>query len=72
MGSTSAWVRHWHDWKPKVALRIMLDHYRGITVATDAPIECRDPWLIVSVNKLPLDVRSLSLAPACRSRSPRS
>jgi hypothetical protein len=38
MGSTSAWVRHWHDWKPKVALRIMLDHYRGITVATDAPV----------------------------------
>ena len=42
----------------KVALRIMLDRYRGITVATDAPVEYRNPWLMVSVNKLPLDVRA--------------
>ena len=42
----------------KVALRIMLDRYRDITVATDAPVEYRNPWLMVSVNKLPLDVRA--------------
>jgi cytochrome P450 len=41
-----------------VALRIMLDRYRDITVAPDAPVEYRDPWLMVSVNKLPLDVRA--------------
>src|SRR3954454_4386053 len=42
----------------KVALRIMLDRYRDITVAMDAPVEYRNPWLMVSVNKLPLDVRA--------------
>jgi cytochrome P450 len=42
----------------KVALRIMLARYRDITVATDAPVEYRNPWLMVSVNKLPLDVRA--------------
>ena len=42
----------------KVALRIMLDRYRGITVATDAPVEYRNPWLMVSANKLPLDVQA--------------
>jgi cytochrome P450 len=42
----------------KVALRIMLDRYRDITVATDAPVEYRNPWLMVSVNKLPLDLRA--------------
>jgi hypothetical protein len=36
----------------------MLDRYRGITVATDAPVEYRNPWLMVSVNKLPLDVQA--------------
>jgi cytochrome P450 len=42
----------------KVALRIMLDRYRDITVATDTPVEYRNPWLMVSVNKLPLDVQA--------------
>jgi cytochrome P450 len=42
----------------KVALRIMLERYRDIAVATDAPVEFRNPWLMVSVNKLPLDVRA--------------
>jgi cytochrome P450 len=42
----------------KVALRIMLARYRDIAVATDAPVEYRNPWLMVSVNKLPLDVRA--------------
>ena len=42
----------------KIALKIMLDRYRDITVATDTPVEYRNPWLMVSVNKLPLDVRA--------------
>ena len=42
----------------KIALQILLDRYRDITVAADAPVEYRDPWLMVSVNKLPLDVRA--------------
>jgi cytochrome P450 len=42
----------------RVALRIMFDRYRDITVATDAPVDYRSPWLMVSVNKLPLDVRA--------------
>ena len=42
----------------KVALRIMLDRYRDITVASDTPVEYRNPWLMVSVNKLPLDVQA--------------
>jgi cytochrome P450 len=42
----------------KIALKIMLDRYRDITVASDTPVEYRNPWLMVSVNKLPLDVRA--------------
>ena len=41
----------------KVALN-HADRYRGITVATDTPVEYRNPWLMVSVNKLPLDVQA--------------
>jgi predicted amidohydrolase YtcJ len=41
-----------------VALRTLLDRYRTVAVATDAPVEYRNPWLMVSVNKLPLDVRA--------------
>ncbi|GAA4959217.1 hypothetical protein [Actinoplanes utahensis] len=39
-----------------MALRFLLDRYRDIA-ATDAPIEHRNPWMTVSVDKLPLDVR---------------
>jgi cytochrome P450 len=42
----------------RIALKIMLDRYRDITVASDTPVEYRNPWLMVSVNKLPLDVRA--------------
>ena len=42
----------------RVALRIMLERYPDIAVAADAPPEFRNPWLMVSVNKLPLDVRA--------------
>jgi cytochrome P450 len=41
-----------------IALRILLERYREIRVATDAPVEHRNPWVMVSVNKLPLEVRA--------------
>ncbi|MEV6346501.1 cytochrome P450 [Actinoplanes sp. NPDC051851] len=40
----------------KVALRILLERYGDITVAADEPVVHRNPWLMVSVNRLPLDV----------------
>ncbi|GII25828.1 cytochrome P450 [Planosporangium mesophilum] len=41
----------------KIALGILLERYREIRVATDAPVEHRNPWVMVSVSKLPLEVR---------------
>jgi cytochrome P450 len=40
----------------RVALGILLQRYRDISIATDAPVEHRNPWMMVSVTKLPLDV----------------
>ncbi|WP_433789494.1 cytochrome P450 [Actinoplanes sp. CA-252034] len=40
----------------RVALRILLDRYRDITVV--APVEERNPWVMMSVNRLLLEVRS--------------
>ncbi|MFC4066432.1 cytochrome P450 [Actinoplanes subglobosus] len=40
----------------RVALRILLDRYRDIAVAE--PIEERNPWIMVSINRLPLEVRA--------------
>jgi cytochrome P450 len=42
----------------KIALGILLQRYRDIAVATNAPVEHRNPWMMVSVTKLPLDVRA--------------
>jgi cytochrome P450 len=41
----------------KVALEILLRRYREIAVASDAPVEHRNPWVMVSLVKLPLEVR---------------
>ncbi|SQD97262.1 Peroxidase [Parafrankia sp. Ea1.12] len=41
----------------RTALGILLDRYPDIAVAADVPVEHRDPWAMVSVNSLPLDVR---------------
>ncbi|MEX5633461.1 cytochrome P450 [Parafrankia sp. FMc2] len=41
----------------RIALGLLLARFRDIQVATDAPVEQRDPWTMVSLNKLPLDVR---------------
>ncbi|GAB1691190.1 cytochrome P450 [Krasilnikovia sp. M28-CT-15] len=42
----------------RVALGIMLQRYRGISIAPDEPVEERNPWLMVSVHRLPLDLRA--------------
>ena len=41
----------------KVAWRILFDRYREISVATDVPVEHVNPWVMVSVTKLPVRVR---------------
>jgi cytochrome P450 len=41
----------------RIALGILLERYRDISVAGDAPVEHRNPWVMVSVTKLPLQVR---------------
>ena len=41
----------------RIALGILLERYREICVASDAPVEHRNPWVMVSVTKLPLQVR---------------
>ncbi|GAA1820458.1 cytochrome P450 [Planosporangium flavigriseum] len=40
----------------KVALEILFRRYRDIAVAGDAPVEYRNPWVMISVTKLPLEV----------------
>ncbi|MDT3442896.1 MULTISPECIES: cytochrome P450 [unclassified Pseudofrankia] len=40
-----------------IALGILLDRYRDIAVATDPPVRHRDPWTMVGVARLPLEVR---------------
>jgi cytochrome P450 len=41
-----------------IALRIVLERYRDIAVASDVPVEHRNPWVMVAATKLPLEVRS--------------
>ncbi len=41
----------------KIALRLLLARYPDITLPTDAPAEHRNPFIMVSVNRLPIDVR---------------
>ncbi|GAA0434490.1 cytochrome P450 [Actinoplanes capillaceus] len=41
----------------RVALGIMFQRYADISVAADEPVEEVNPWLMTSVNRLPLDLR---------------
>ncbi|HKR51848.1 MAG TPA: cytochrome P450 [Pseudonocardiaceae bacterium] len=43
----------------RVALRLLLGRYRDIEVATDEPVEHRDPWTMEAVTRLPLAVRAV-------------
>ena len=41
----------------RIALGILLQRYRDISVASDPPVEHRNPWVMLSVTKLPLQIR---------------
>ena len=41
----------------RVALRLVMERYRDIEVAADEPVEHRNPWTMVAVTRLPLEVR---------------
>jgi cytochrome P450 len=42
----------------RVALRLLLQRYRDIDVAGDEQVEHRNPWTMVAVTRLPLQVRA--------------
>ncbi len=42
----------------RVALRLMLERYRDVQVAGDEQVEHRNPWTMVAVTRLPLEVRA--------------
>jgi cytochrome P450 len=42
----------------RVALRLLLERYRDIQVAGDEQVEHRNPWTMVAVTRLPLEVRA--------------
>jgi cytochrome P450 len=42
----------------RVALRLLLDRYRDIAVPADEQVEYRNPWAMVAVTRLPLEVRA--------------
>jgi hypothetical protein len=42
----------------QIALRLLLERYRDIAVASDVPVEHRNPWVMVAVTKLPLEVQA--------------
>jgi cytochrome P450 len=42
----------------RVALRLMLERYRDMEVAGDEQVEHRNPWTMVAVTRLPLEVRA--------------
>jgi cytochrome P450 len=41
----------------RVAMRLLLQRYRDIEVASDEQVEQRNPWTMVAVTRLPLQVR---------------
>jgi cytochrome P450 len=42
----------------RVALRLLLERYRDVEVAGDEQVDHRNPWTMVAVNRLPLEVRA--------------
>jgi cytochrome P450 len=42
----------------RVALRLLLERYRDVEVAGDEQVEHRNPWTMVAVTRLPLEVRA--------------
>ena len=42
----------------RVALRLLLERYRDVEVVADEAVEQRNPWTMVAVSRLPLEVRA--------------
>ncbi len=42
----------------RVALRLLLQRYRDVEVAGDEQVEHRNPWTMVAVTRLPVQVRA--------------
>ena len=42
----------------RIALRLLLQRYRDIEVPSNERVEHRNPWIMVAVTKLPLQVRA--------------
>jgi cytochrome P450 len=42
----------------RVALRLLLERYRDVEVADDEAVEERNPWTMVAVARLPVQVRT--------------
>jgi cytochrome P450 len=42
----------------RVALRLLLERYRDVEVPAGEPVEHRNPWTMVAVSRLPLEVRA--------------
>jgi cytochrome P450 len=42
----------------RVVLRLLLERYRDVEVAADEQVELRNPWTMVAVTRLPLEVRA--------------
>jgi cytochrome P450 len=41
----------------KIALRTLLERYRDVRVRDDVPVNLRNPWTMIGVNRLPIEVR---------------
>ncbi|GAA4009167.1 cytochrome P450 [Streptomyces marokkonensis] len=42
----------------RTVIRLMLERYRDIRVRDDAPVALRNPWQMIGVSKLPIEVRT--------------
>src|SRR6185503_18820479 len=40
-----------------IVMRLLLTRYREIRVRDDVPVNLRNPWTMIGVNKLPIEVR---------------
>ncbi|RSM66021.1 cytochrome P450 [Amycolatopsis sp. WAC 01376] len=41
----------------KIAMRILMERYKDIRVRDDVPVNLRNPWAMIGVNRLPIEVR---------------
>ncbi|RSN35599.1 cytochrome P450 [Amycolatopsis sp. WAC 01416] len=41
----------------KIAMRILMERYSDIRVRDDVPVNLRNPWAMIGVNRLPIEVR---------------